>query len=152
MSGTLLGVDLGERRIGVAAGSAERGARGVATIRRNADAARDAETLARLAAEQGASEVVVGLPLNADGSEGRQAGLTRDWVAAVTPLLGLPVVLRDERWTSMDAEAGLGRARRGRSGGPPSSAARNRRRADIDREAARRIVQAEIDERAGIGS
>ena len=106
--------------------------------------------LRRLADEHGASGLVVGLPLNADGSEGPQAALTRDWATAIEPDLGLPVTFRDERWTSIAAEAALGRPRRGRSGGPPSPAARNRRRADIDREAARRIVQAELDARAGV--
>jgi putative Holliday junction resolvase len=147
VSDTLLGIDLGERRIGVAVGGPD-GARGIGTIRRAADPGRDAEVLARLAAEHRATGLVVGLPLNADGSEGRQAELTRAWVDAVAPLLGMPVALRDERWTSLNAEASLGRPRRGRSGGPPSAASRNRRRAQIDREAARRILQAELDERA----
>ncbi len=149
MTSTLLGIDLGERRIGIAAGDAVRGARGVATIRRAPDARGDAEVLGRLAQEHGASALVVGLPLNADGSIGQQAEVTRAWVDAIGALLDLPITLRDERWTSVDAEATLGRPRRGRSGGPPSPAARNRRRADIDREAARRILQAELDARSG---
>jgi putative Holliday junction resolvase len=149
VTATLLGIDLGERRIGVAAGDAKRGARGVATVRRGTDPAQDAEVLGRLAQEHGASALVVGLPLNADGSTGHQADRTRAWADAIGLLLDLPITLRDERWTSVDAEASLGRARRGRSGGPPSPAARNRRRADIDREAARRILQAEFDARAG---
>lgn len=147
LSEPLLGVDLGERRIGIAVGGSD-GARGIGTIRRASDPRRDADVLARLVAEHRVTGLVVGLPLNADGSEGRQAELTRAWVDAVAPLLGVPVSLRDERWTSLAAEASLGRPRRGRSGGPPSAAARNRRRAEIDREAARRILQAELDVRA----
>ena len=151
MNDTLLGIDLGERRIGVAVGGAE-GARALVTIRRGAQAQRDADVLRTLAAENGATAVVVGLPLLPDGREGAQAELTRAWVDSVGPLLGLPISLRDERWTSVASEAALGRPPRGRSGGPPSAGARNQRRAAVDREAARRILQAELDERAGIAT
>jgi putative Holliday junction resolvase len=148
----LLGVDVGERRIGVALGDLSTGdVRPLATIRRQ-DATTDAVTLRRLADEQGATELVVGLPLVADGSEGTQAALTRAWAAAVTPALGLPVAWRDERHTSQMAEERVGAfARRGRSGGPPSVAARRAHRARIDREAAASIVQAELDARSAHG-
>jgi hypothetical protein len=52
--------------------------------------------------------------------------------------------------SSERAEARLGRPARGRSGGPPSAAARSARRATIDRQAAQHIVQAELDARAGL--
>ena len=87
----------------------------------------------------------VGLPLHADGSEGEQARRTREWAAAVEPIIGLPLRFRDERLTSQAAEARLGRAPRGRSGGPPSATQRRARRARLDREAAALIVQAELD-------
>ncbi|HKZ90926.1 MAG TPA: Holliday junction resolvase RuvX, partial [Candidatus Limnocylindrales bacterium] len=80
-----------------------------------------------------------------DGTESEQSRRTREWVAAVVPMVGLPLTLRDERLTSQSAEARLGRAPRGRAGGPPSPAARRARRARIDREAATLIVQAELD-------
>ena len=77
---TLLGLDVGERRIGVAVGESSSGrVRAFATIRRT-DPERDAATLRHIAEEQGASELVVGLPLSLDGSEGPQA--------AVDPSLG----------------------------------------------------------------
>ena len=91
--------------------------------------------------------IVLGLPRNTDGSEGPQAAATRAWAAAVLAPLGIPVVLRDERYTSQDAEANLGRAPRGHAGGPPSATARERRRRAVDREAARLILQAELDAR-----
>ncbi|MGZ6261025.1 MAG: Holliday junction resolvase RuvX, partial [Candidatus Limnocylindrales bacterium] len=77
-----------------------------------------------------------------------QALATRSWAEAIGALTGLPVTLRDERLTSVTAEANLGRVRRGRSGGPPSRAALARRRGAVDREAARLILQAELDARA----
>lgn len=143
----LLALDIGERRIGIALADTESGSvRPLATIRR-ADAARDAATVARLATEQSATELVLGLPLNADGSEGTQAQLTREWAASVAAAVALPVTWRDERLTSERAEAIAGRPARGRSGGPPSAKARNAYRSRIDQLAAAGIAQAELDAR-----
>jgi putative Holliday junction resolvase len=143
-----LALDVGERRIGVALADTTSGqVKALTTIRRT-DAARDAATLVRMAGEQHATELVVGLPLNTDGSEGAQARQTREWAAAIAPGLALPIGWRDERLTSVRAEAVVGRQGRGRSGGPPSAAKRNAYRARIDRLAAEAIAQAELDERA----
>ncbi len=140
----LLGVDLGERRIGVAVGDTERRiVRPLAAIRRGTPES-DAARIGRLIAEQAIDELVVGLPRNMDGSEGPQAHATRAWAGEIRLRLGIPVVWRDERLTSLAAETELGRARRGRSGGPPSRVGRQQRRAAIDREAARLIVEAEL--------
>jgi putative Holliday junction resolvase len=147
----LLGVDVGERRIGLAvADSDATSIKPLATIRRSDDA-RDTDTLRRVCEEQRIDELVLGLPLNMDGSEGAQAAATREWAAAVAAHLGKPVIWRDERLSSTTAETRLGRARRGRAGGPPTAAARNSRRARIDREAAATILQAELDARANAG-
>jgi putative pre-16S rRNA nuclease len=143
----LLGIDLGERRIGVAVGDTDGTARALAVLRRGSLEG-DAAALAALAGEQRAAELVVGLPRNMDGSEGAMAAAARTWGAAISARSGLPVAYRDERLTSVAAEAGMPRPRRGRSGGPPSHAAQGRRRGRIDREAARLILQAELDERA----
>ncbi|MFI5255575.1 MAG: Holliday junction resolvase RuvX [Candidatus Limnocylindrales bacterium] len=146
----LLGIDLGERRIGLAVGdTASATTRALATIARGSPD-RDAYTLSRIIAEQRIDALVVGLPLLPGGSEGAQARATRTWVGGVLAGLGRPWSFQDERGTSLAAEAGLGRAPRGRSGGVPSPAARQRRRSLIDREAARRIVQAGMD--AGLGA
>jgi putative Holliday junction resolvase len=147
---TLLGLDVGERRIGVAVADPQSGrVRALATIRRS-DPERDAATLRRLAQEHRAAELVVGLPLSLDGSEGPQATATRSWAEAVAPFLPLPVSWRDERRTSVNAEARLGSVGRGRSGGPPSAAAMNAYRARVDREAAVAILQSELDARAAM--
>ena len=143
----LLALDVGERRIGVALADTESGSVKPLTTIRRADATRDAATLARLAGEHGATELVVGLPLNADGSEGGQARTTRDWAADIATAVDLPICWRDERLTSERAESIAGRPARGRAGGPPSSAARNAYRARIDRLAAAGIAQAELDAR-----
>jgi putative holliday junction resolvase len=147
----ILGIDLGSRRIGVAVADPGSGrVRGLATIRRGSPE-RDAATLRRACEEHAVAEVVVGLPLHLDGREGPQARATRDWVATVAPLVGVPFALRDERLTSAVAEARLGRLPRGRSGAAPSLAALRARRARVDREAARLLLEGELDAR-GLGA
>jgi putative Holliday junction resolvase len=144
----LLGVDLGERRIGIAVGDTDGGiATPLATVRRAATPVADAVTLSQIAGDQGVAEIVVGLPLHANGDEGNQAAITRDWVAAIKPLIDLPLTLRDERLTSHLAEERLGPMKRGRSGGPPSRTQRDAYRARVDREAAAIILQDELDAR-----
>jgi putative Holliday junction resolvase len=144
---TLLGVDVGSRRIGVAVADPRTGViRALTTINRS-DATADAATLRRLATEQQATELVVGLPLHADGSEGEQAALTRAWADGVGPLLGLPICWRDERHTSQGAEARMGRVHRSRNGAAPTTRSLRAYRARVDREAAASILQAELDAR-----
>lgn len=143
----LLGIDLGDRRIGIAAGDTATGSvKPLSTVRRGSPE-QDARTIGRICAERGAEAIVVGLPLNMDGSESVQSQRTRDWVDAVAAALDLPLTLRDERLTSQSAETRMGHAPRGRSGGPPSARTRDAWRARIDREAAAAIVQREIDAR-----
>ena len=148
--GAILGIDLGERRIGLAiADSGGLAARPLATVSRarSLDPADDAATLARIAREQAVTELVVGLPLEASGAHGRMAEAAATWARAVAERLELPVALRDERLSSHLAESRLGPMPRGRSGGPPSRTQRDRYRERVDREAAAIILQDELDAR-----
>lgn len=149
-SGRILGIDLGQRRIGLAIADADGlAARSLATINRapSLAPADDAATLARFVAEQGVTELVVGLPLEAGGAPGPMAEAATAWARAVGIELGLPVTLRDERLSSHLAESRLGPMPRGRSGGPPSRTQRDRYRERVDREAAAIILQDELDAR-----
>jgi len=150
----ILGIDLGERRIGLAIAEHDGlTARPLATISRarSLDPTDDAATLARVVAEQRITELVVGLPLEARGNEGTMAAAATTWAAAVGERLGLPVTMRDERLSSHVAESRLGPMPRGRSGGPPSRTQRDRYRERVDREAASIILQDELDaRRAGV--
>jgi len=148
----LLGVDLGERRIGLAVADRDGGrAMPLTTLTRKPTPHADADALAQIVASERVDELVVGLPLHAGGDEGSQAAATRAWVELVTPHLGLPVTFRDERLTSHLAEQRVGPMKRGRSGGPPTRAQRDAYRARIDREAAAIILQDELDARATAG-
>jgi putative holliday junction resolvase len=153
-TGRILGIDLGERRIGLAVAEADGySAHPLATVNRaiTKAAADDAATLARFVAEQGIAELVVGLPLEASGAHGPMAEAAATWASAVADCLGLPVHMRDERLSSHLAESRLGPMPRGRSGGPPSRTQRDRYREKVDREAAAIILQDELDARRGAG-
>jgi putative holliday junction resolvase len=149
-----LGIDLGERRIGIAI--AEPGGfavRPLTTLRRGRDVAADASALGALIDAHEIDEIVVGLPIDAAGHEGPQSAITRAWVEAIAPLLHqrLRITFRDERLTSHLAEQRVGPMKRGRSGGPPSRTQREAYRARVDREAAAIILQDELDTRRAAG-
>lgn len=112
-----LGLDVGTKTIGVAVTDALGWmAHPVCTVSRTG-VERDSAAIAKIAAERGSEIVVVGLPLELDGTEARSAHLARQLGDRVGALTGLPVEYVDERFTSVDAErrllqAGLSRARR----------------------------------------
>jgi putative Holliday junction resolvase len=139
--GRFLGIDLGERRIGLALREDSAAARGLPTMMRRPTASADAERLRTITAEGRVTELVVGLPLNSDGSVGPQASTTLRWATEVAHALQLPITFVDERYSSQRAEASLGRAARGSNGGAPGPARREARRAAIDQEAARLILE-----------
>lgn len=148
----LLGIDLGDRRIGVAiADGPDVGARPLVTLPRGRSIDADVASLISLIDTHAIDEVVIGLPLEAAGHEGAQATATRAWVDALRDGLAgrVEIRLRDERLTSHVAETRLGPMPRGRSGGPPSRRQRDDYRARVDREAAAIILQDELDSRRG---
>src|SRR6187455_2927774 len=95
--GALIGLDLGTKTIGVAVSDPDRRlATGVTTIARKAFTA-DAQTLLVLAAERRVVAIVLGLPINMDGSEGPRAQSTRAFARNLEKLTALPIALWDER-------------------------------------------------------
>ena len=147
----LLGIDLGERRIGLALADGDGSpARPLRTIRRNPAPADDVSALTTIATANQVGELVVGLPLEASGEHGPQAELTQAWAHQIGAALALPFTMRDERLSSHLAEQRLGPMKRGRSGGPPTRAQREAYRARVDREAAAIILQDELDARAAV--
>jgi putative pre-16S rRNA nuclease len=150
-----LGIDLGERRIGIAIADAPgAGARPLSTIRRGRDVATDVTALRALIDANGVDRLVIGLPIDAAGHEGEQAAWTRAWVEAVRVAIGddVAIALQDERLTSHVAETRIGPMPRGRSGGPPTRQQRDAYRARVDREAAAIILQDFLDSRRATGS
>jgi putative Holliday junction resolvase len=133
--GSLLGLDLGTKTIGVAVSDPDRKlAAPVLTIAR-ARFASDAERLLELAAERRAVGFVLGLPLNMDGSEGPRAQATRAFARNLAKLTALPIALWDERLSTAAVERVLIEA----------DASRRKRKAVIDQHAAAYILQGALD-------
>jgi len=104
----LLGVDPGTKRIGLAVASADGfPGRALATIVRSRRLGHDLDTIVRVAREQGAHGIVVGLPRNADGAEGDAARRAREFGAALRKVAPIPVVFHDEYGTTVAAETEL---------------------------------------------
>ncbi|MEE2692805.1 MAG: Holliday junction resolvase RuvX [Pseudomonadota bacterium] len=134
-AGALLGLDLGEKTIGVAVcDPARRVATPVETVARK-KFTQDAERLARLAGERGVVGIVIGLPLNMDGSEGPRAQSTRSFVRNLPRVLPLPVAFWDERLSTAAMERDL----------IALDTSRARRAELIDESAAAFILQGAID-------
>ena len=122
-----LGLDIGGQRIGVASGdSVARLARTQPTIMVDGQ---EADTLQRLAADLGVTDIVVGRPRNQAGEQTSQTQSVEETVAQLVQPLGLPIHWQDESVTSVIAEQRL--------------AARKKpyTKADIDAEAAAIILQ-----------
>jgi putative Holliday junction resolvase len=133
--GSLLGLDLGDKTIGVASCDPDRKlATGVETIARKKFTA-DAQRLLTLAAERNAAGFVLGLPVNMDGSEGPRAQATRAFARNLAKLTELPIALWDERLSTAAVERELIAA----------DVSRAKRAAVIDQHAAAFILQGALD-------
>lgn len=113
--GRVAGLDVGERRIGVAVsdltGTLARPVGVLQTSGLDGDAVERAATeLARLAAEEdGLASLVVGLPRRLDGSPNDMTPRVQAFADALRTRIGVPVILQDERLTSREAESRLAR-------------------------------------------
>ncbi len=133
--GALIGLDLGTKTIGVASSDPDRRvATPVETIARkrfNLDARR----ILDLAAERHAVGLVLGLPINMDGTEGPRAQATRAFARNLAKLTELPIALWDERLSTAAVERAL----------IDADASRAKRKAVIDQHAAAYILQGALD-------
>jgi putative holliday junction resolvase len=138
--GVRLGVDVGTVRIGVA--KSDPGgllASPVDTVRRGAG---DVDELARLAAENDAIEVVVGLPVGLAGREGKSAADGRAFASALAArLTPVPVRLVDERFTTVLAHAAL----------QEKGLSSRDRRNTVDKAAAALLLQGALDAERSTG-
>lgn len=106
-----LGIDYGDRRIGLSYGD-ELGVATPLPAITAADEARRREMLATVVRERRITELVIGHPLNMDDSVGPKAKQIEAVAARLRRELGLPVHLVDERLTSYEAEATIAKSRR----------------------------------------
>ena len=101
--GKIMGVDFGDTRTGLAVCDPSRLlASGIGYISPGG-IEKTADAVAELAKEQRVVALVVGLPVNMDGSEGARAARCRKFASMLEERLGLPVAMFDERMTTMTA-------------------------------------------------
>lgn len=140
MRGRRLGIDVGAVRVGIASCDPDGLiATPLRTVPRDVDGGSDVATIAALVAEHGAVGVVVGLPRTLAGREGPAAQAARAFVAALEPVLDVPVELSDERLTTVVATRQMRES--GRKG--------RRQRAVVDQVAAVGILQGWLDRHRG---
>jgi len=138
----LLGLDLGTKTIGLALSDVERRiATPLVTIQR-VKFGRDAAALLDVIGTHAIAGLVIGLPLNMDGSEGPRAQSTRAFVRNLAPLTPLPIAFWDERLSTLAVTRTLLAA----------DASRARRAAVVDKMAAAYILQGALDRLGHLGS
>jgi putative holliday junction resolvase len=131
----VLGLDIGEKRIGIAI-SDELGytAQGIKVLTRSG-LDDDLEVIKKLMVAERASAIVVGLPKNMDGSLGEAAQKVLSFAKKMEESLSVPVILWDERWTTAEATRLL----------LDADLSRNKRRKVVDKLAAVLILQGYLD-------
>lgn len=131
----LLGLDLGTKTIGLALSDVERQiATPLETIKR-VKFRLDAAALLKVAEKYAVAGLVIGLPLNMDGSEGPRAQSTRAFIRNLVPLTPLPIAFWDERLSTMAVTRTL----------LDADASRAKRAAVVDKMAAAYILQGALD-------
>ncbi|MGD0081938.1 MAG: Holliday junction resolvase RuvX [Acidimicrobiales bacterium] len=148
-----VGIDLGERRIGVAvtdSGGVLASPYGV--VERSGDRAHDRQAVATIVADVGAEILVVGLPLSLSGASGQAAQAARQEAVELASVVGVPVETFDERLTTVEAtrlRRERGHRARGRDPGRRGSRSRGAAaRAGIDAEAAAVMLGAWLEVQA----
>ncbi|MDP2182421.1 MAG: Holliday junction resolvase RuvX [Actinomycetota bacterium] len=130
----ILGLDIGERRIGVAV--SDPGLRVASPVKvLDARAIAGSSALRQIVEDYEIDQVVVGLPLSLDGTEGPQAQHVRQVVGELADLLGLPVHFYDERFSSVEA----GRAMQA------AGLSERQKRGSVDMVAAALLLQGYLD-------
>ncbi|MFL6858899.1 MAG: Holliday junction resolvase RuvX [Allosphingosinicella sp.] len=132
--GRLIGLDVGTKTIGVALCDGQWTIATPALLIRRGKFTADLARLRALAAAERATGIVLGLPLNLDGSDSPRTQSVRAFARNLAPL-GLPVLLWDERWSTQAVTRALLEA----------DASRARRAELVDKMAAAYILQGAID-------
>ena len=131
----LMGLDLGTKTIGIAVSDVNRTIATARTTLRRTKLSRDIETLRAMTAADDIGGIVVGLPVNMDGSEGPRAQSARDTAARLAEGLTLPVAFWDERWSTVAAERAM----------IDADLSRRKRARVVDQVAAAYILQGALD-------
>ena len=136
--GGLIALDLGTQTIGTAFCDANWCIASPGKTLKRGKFGADKALIEALVMERGIKGIVIGLPINMDGSEGPRSQSSRAYARNLS-VLGLPILLWDERWSTTSAERGL----------IDQDMSRAKRATRIDSAAAAVILQAAIDALAG---
>lgn len=134
-SGPLFGLDLGTKTIGIAVSDVSRMVASPLVTLKRTKFSKDAEALLKLAAERQVVGIILGLPLNMDGSEGPRVQSTRAFARNLARLTDLPIGFWDERLSTAAVTRTLLEA----------DASRARRAELVDKMAAAYILQGALD-------
>lgn len=99
----LLGLDIGDKRVGVAFGDVEMRLATPVDVFVRIDFDQDVQKIARYARDYAVDKIVAGLPRNTDGTLGPQAQAAQSFAERVSATVGLPLVLWDEHLTTVEA-------------------------------------------------
>ena len=138
--GRLLGLDVGTKTIGTALCDSGWTIASPATLIHRKKFAADKAKLEKLIASESVKGVIIGLPLNLDGTDSPRTQSVRAFARNLEPL-GLPILLWDERWSTQAVTRTL----------IDADTSRARRAELVDKMAAAYILQGVIDALAGIG-
>lgn len=146
----LIGLDIGDRRIGIAFGDTTLQLATPVDVLVRSIAEQDAQALEHLIREYDAAAIIVGLPRNMDGTIGPQAEMTRTYAEMIGARLGVPVHFWDERLTTVEAARRNEETGARRVPGPGSRKDRRgkKTRQHLDAIAAAVILQDYIDAQA----
>ena len=138
----VLGIDLGSKRIGIAASDRSGTiASPLTVLQRCGSQGGDHRNIAKIVVEEEAVAIVVGLPLNMDGSEGKAAQSARAEAERMATVVGVPVYVHDERLTTVAADRVM----------MEQNMNAQARRKVVDKWAAAVILQAWLDSRESRG-
>jgi putative Holliday junction resolvase len=139
--GKLLGLDVGTKTIGIAICDAGWHFAGPSQTIRKTKFTQDLASIRRIIEHEHARGLVVGLPLNMDGSDSPRTQSVRAFARNLTPL-ELPILLWDERWSTQAVERAMIEA----------DVSRAKRAEKVDALAAAHILQGAIDALANLGN
>ncbi len=131
----VMGLDLGTKTIGVAVSDAMKSIAQPYTVLRRQNLELDILALEKIIAEKEIASIVIGLPLNMDGSEGSSATMSREFATELEEKTGKKIIFFDERLTTVSAERAM----------LEGDLSRQKRKGKIDKIAASFILQGYLD-------
>ncbi|MDT8311160.1 MAG: Holliday junction resolvase RuvX [Methylophaga sp.] len=134
--GTVMGFDFGMKNIGVAVGQQLTGTASGLTALKARDGIPDWQQIADLIQQWQPRQLVIGLPLNMDGSEQHMTAAARKFGNRINNRFNIPVAWQDERLTTYEAVAAMGLRNKFQSAN----------RSDVDRLSAQIILQSWLDQ------